>query len=81
MIFQEHFVQSVHLYLKEEAKPWLDQIPSIIKACEDKWGLTMGEAYELSINYVAVASTKEGSKVVVKICIPVEGFDSEVEDG
>ncbi|WP_368505349.1 aminoglycoside phosphotransferase family protein [Alkalihalophilus sp. As8PL] len=79
MIYQEHFVQSVHLYLKEEAKPWLEQIPSIIKACEEKWALTVGEAYELSINYVATASTKEGREVVVKICIPGEGFDSEVE--
>ncbi|MDV2686046.1 aminoglycoside phosphotransferase family protein [Alkalihalophilus lindianensis] len=79
MKFQEHFVQSVHLYLKEDAKQWLGQIPSIIKACEEKWALTIREAYELSINYVATATTKEGTEVVVKICIPGGGFDSEVE--
>jgi len=79
MNLQKNFVDSVHLFFKEEGKAWLRKLPDLIRFCEDKWSLTMEEPYSLSVNYVAPAITKDDKEVVVKICIPGEGFLDELE--
>ncbi|MBD8069087.1 aminoglycoside phosphotransferase family protein [Bacillus sp. PS06] len=79
MNLQPHFVHSVKLYFKEEGERWLQELPTIIKHVEDKWSLKLGKPYSLSINYVAPAVMSDGAEVVVKICIPGEGFLQELE--
>ena len=79
MKLQEQFVQSVCFYFKEEGKAWLQKLPDIIKYCEQKWMLKIGEPYHLSINYVAPAKLESGKEVVVKFSIPGVAFLDEVE--
>lgn len=57
----------------------LQELPKIIQYCEQKWSMKMQEPYSLSVNYVAPAKIEDGPEVVVKICIPGEGFLDEIE--
>jgi streptomycin 6-kinase len=79
MKLQKHFVQSVRLYFKEQGEAWLQNLPNLIHYCEQKWSMKIKEPYSLSINYVAPAKMKDETEVVVKICIPGEGFLDELE--
>ncbi|MDX8362395.1 aminoglycoside phosphotransferase family protein [Cytobacillus sp. IB215316] len=79
MELQDHFVKTVHLYFKEEGVAWLQRLPELIRDCEQKWHLKIKEPFTLSINYVAAAIMNDGREVVVKICIPGEGFLDEIE--
>ncbi|MFC0471098.1 aminoglycoside phosphotransferase family protein [Halalkalibacter kiskunsagensis] len=79
MKLQEHFVQSVRLYYKAKGEAWLQQLPKLIQYCEQKWSIKLKEPYFLSINYVAPATMEDGTEIVVKICIPDEGFLNELE--
>ncbi|MCM3409681.1 aminoglycoside phosphotransferase family protein [Metabacillus litoralis] len=78
MNLQKHFVQTVKKYFKEQGKAWLKNLPKVIHYCEQRWSIKIKDPYPLSINYVAPAITKE-SELVVKICIPEEGYFSELE--
>ncbi|OLS35058.1 hypothetical protein BTR22_16715 [Alkalihalophilus pseudofirmus] len=78
MDLQSFFVQSVTHYFKDAGVKWLKNLPFLIKEIETKFNVKMGQPYELSINYVAPARTFEGEEVVVKICLPGLGFESEL---
>ncbi|WP_188456287.1 aminoglycoside phosphotransferase family protein [Virgibacillus oceani] len=79
MYLQKQFVQTVRLYFKEQGKEWLQDLPSLIQYCENKWSVKMHEPYTLSVNYVAPATMQNGKEAVVKICIPGSGFLAELE--
>ncbi len=79
MQLQNEFVKNVRLYFEEQGEEWLDDLPSLIRYCEKKWTMKIGEPYELSINYVAPAILSDGTEVVIKLCIPGEGFQHELE--
>lgn len=79
MKLQKHFVESVRLYFKEQGEAWLQNLPNLIHYCEQKWSMKIKEPYSLSINYVAPAKLEDETEVVVKICIPGEGFLDELE--
>jgi streptomycin 6-kinase len=79
MKLQKHFVQSVRLYFKEQGEAWLHKLPNLIHYCEQKWSMKIKEPYSLSINYVAPATMLDGTEVVVKVCIPGEGYLDELE--
>ncbi|WP_347549917.1 aminoglycoside phosphotransferase family protein [Pseudalkalibacillus hwajinpoensis] len=73
------FQQSVRFYFKAEGEAWLQKLPSLIQNCEDKWTMKIKEPYSLSINYVAPAVMEDRTKLVLKLCIPGDGFLDEVE--
>jgi streptomycin 6-kinase len=79
MQLQKHFVQSVKLYFKEQGEAWIQNLPNLILYCEQKWSMKIKEPYSLSINYVAPATMEDGKEVVVKVCIPGEGYLNELE--
>ncbi|MRG85779.1 aminoglycoside phosphotransferase family protein [Salinibacillus xinjiangensis] len=79
MKLQEQFVKSVRLYFQEKGEAWLKELPNLIEFCEQNWSLKLQEPYSLSVNYVAPAVRNDGKEVVVKICIPGEGFLDELE--
>ncbi|WP_099157468.1 aminoglycoside phosphotransferase family protein [Virgibacillus ndiopensis] len=79
MNLQKQFVQSVRLYFKERGEEWLQSLPNLIQYCEEKWSIQMREPFSLSVNYVAPATMLDGKEVVVKICIPENGFLDELE--
>jgi streptomycin 6-kinase len=51
----------------EEGRAWLDRLPAILAACEERWNLTIGAPVgNLSFNYVAPAILADGTEVIVK---------------
>ena len=46
---------------------WLDRLPAMLAACEERWNLTIGAPVgNLSFNYVAPAVLNDGTEVMVK---------------
>ncbi|MDG5472138.1 aminoglycoside phosphotransferase family protein [Jeotgalibacillus sp. ET6] len=79
MELHPEFLKAVRLYAKEKGENWLAELPVLIQYAEEKWELDVKEPYVLSINYVAPAVTKDGTKVVVKLCMPDhDGFKDEL---
>jgi len=62
----------------EEGRAWIERLPAILAACEQRWGLTIGLPFDLSYNYVAPAVRRNGMPVVVKACLP-DGETTQVE--
>jgi streptomycin 6-kinase len=53
-----------------DGRRWLDDLPSLIAAAATRWQLTLGEPFDLSINWVMAASAADGSPVVLKMGVP-----------
>ncbi|CAM3638694.1 aminoglycoside phosphotransferase family protein [Cohnella lubricantis] len=66
MKFQQT-VRSVH---GANGARWLDGFDSLIQHCEQRWNLTIREAYPLSYNYVAPADGADGREYVLKLRVP-----------
>ncbi len=62
----------------EDGRAWIERLPVILAACEQRWGLTIGLPFDLSFNYVAPAVRSDGTPVVVKACLP-DGESTQVE--
>jgi streptomycin 6-kinase len=62
----------------DDGRAWIERLPSILAACEERWGLTIGLPFDLSYNYVAPAVRSDGTAVVVKACLP-DGESTQVE--
>src|SRR5579859_2678592 len=63
----------------EEGRAWLDRLPAILAACEERWNLTIGaQVGNLSFNYVAPAILSDGTEVMVKTGLTDE-FPSQPE--
>jgi streptomycin 6-kinase len=63
----------------EEGREWLERLPGILAACEERWGVRIGEPVgNLSFNYVAPAVRTDGSEAMVKVGLTDE-FPSQPE--
>src|SRR3989442_1384851 len=63
----------------EEGRAWLDRLPAILAACEERWNLTIGAPVgNLTFNYVAPAVLADGTEVMVKTGLTHE-FPSQPE--
>lgn len=48
-------------------RAWLDRLPAILAACQERWNLTIGAPVgNLSFNYVAPAFLADGTRVMLK---------------
>jgi streptomycin 6-kinase len=66
-IIPENFARFTIKLFGEEGRAWLDHLPTILLACEERWNLTIGAPIEnLSFNYVAPAVLADGTTVMVK---------------
>lgn len=50
--------------------PWIDELPSIVQACADRWSLTLGEPWTNSVASLTMPADRDGEPVVLKIGIP-----------
>jgi streptomycin 6-kinase len=63
----------------EEGRAWLDRLPIILAACEERWNLTIGAPVgNLSFNYVAPGVLADGTEVILKTGLTDE-FPSQPE--
>ncbi len=72
-----HFM--IELY-GPEGLAWLDRLPAILAACEQRWELRIGPPFApLSYHYVTPALRADGTPVVVKACPPQGEFRQQTE--
>ena len=59
--------------------PWIDELPSIVRACAARWSLTLGAPWTNSVASLTMPAVRDGEPVVLKIGIPdCEGeFEAE----
>ena len=78
-IIPEGFANFMIELAGEEGRAWLDRLPSILAACEERWNLTIGAPVgNLSFNYVAPAILADGTEVILKTGLTDE-FPSQPE--
>lgn len=78
-IIPETFANFMIEIAGEEGRAWLDRLPAILAACEQRWQLTIGAPVgNLSFNYVAPAILADGAEVILKTGLTDE-FPSQPE--
>jgi streptomycin 6-kinase len=78
-IIPEYFANFMIKLAGEEGREWLDRLPAILAACEERWNVTIGAPVgNLSFNYVAPAVRADGTEVMVKVGLTDE-FPSQPE--
>jgi streptomycin 6-kinase len=77
-LIPEDFARKMIALSGEEGRAWVERLPTILAACEQRWGLIIGLPFDLSYNYVAPAIHSDGTSVVVKACLP-DGETEQVE--
>lgn len=66
-IIPEYFARFMLELAGEEGRAWLDRLPAILAACEERWNLTIGAPVgNLTFNYVAPAMLADGTEVMLK---------------
>ncbi len=68
----KHLSSSVTDQYKEDGIAWLERLPELLEACARRWDLRiddpMTEDYtEMSFNYIAPATRRDGTEVIVKV--------------
>lgn len=59
---------------------WLKELPDLLEWSAERWGLQIGPTFGgLSFNYVAEASLPDGTPVVLKLGVPREELDTEID--
>jgi streptomycin 6-kinase len=73
----EHFIQAMIEVHGDAGRTWLEQLPEILTACADQWGIVIDPPFpHLSYNYVAPAACSDGTPAIIKAC-PPEGEAGE----
>ena len=63
-----------------KGQEWLDRLPTIITACEERWDLSIqSPVSDLSFNFVASATKEDGTEVILKIGVPNPELITEIE--
>ena len=64
----------------DEARDWLDRLPTIIAACQERWRLSIQSVVpDLSYNFVAFVVQADGTEAVLKIGVPNPELMTEIE--
>lgn len=72
----KRFMVELH---KDEGRSWLERLPAILAACEERWGLEIEAPFSnLSFHYVTQARRRhDHMPVVLKACSPTQEFAHE----
>ncbi len=78
--FPERFRRYATREFGRAGEAWLAELPSILKRCCDKWGLTLGRpTEEIKVNYIAYVEMGTGAEAVLKVGVPHGDFSTEME--
>ncbi len=65
------FARFVLQFSSDEGRTWLERLPAILTACEQRWDLTLGSPFpNLTYHYVIPGVRADGTPVVVKAQSP-----------
>lgn len=79
-IIPDEFAQARITYQGEDGQRWMQRLPTILAACEERWNITIGTPFpNLSYHYVTSATRGDGSRVIVKASAPTGEFVQESE--
>ncbi len=79
-IIPDAFVRDMMTVHGAAGRAWIERLPAILAACEQRWGVRIGPPFTpLSYHYVAPAVRADGRDVVVKVCSPTGEFGREAE--
>jgi streptomycin 6-kinase len=74
------FRQTITEVWKEEGTEWLARLPAVLVECARRWSLVVEPPFaNLSYNYVAPATTRDGREVVLKLGVPRDELLTEIE--
>ncbi|MFE1245067.1 aminoglycoside phosphotransferase family protein [Fictibacillus sp. NPDC058756] len=79
MRLPDKFVQILKNIHKEKADEWLSNFDEMIACYEQKWELSIHDSFDLSFNFVAPATRKNGEEVVLKAVLSDKEFRAELE--
>ena len=78
--FPERFLRYATREFGTEGEAWLAELPSILRQCCDKWGLTLGQpTEEIKVNYIAYIALGNGAEAVLKVGVPHDDFSAAME--
>ena len=78
--FPERFRHYATREFGKKGEAWLEELPSILVRCCDKWGLTLGRpTEEIKVNYIAYVEMDNGEEAVLKVGVPHADFSAEME--
>ena len=66
----ENFTQTIIEVHGDKGRVWLNELPSLLADCTQRWSLTLQPPFNLSYNYVAPAIRADGTEVVLKVGVP-----------
>jgi streptomycin 6-kinase len=79
-VIPDAFVREMITVHGPDGRAWIERLPSILAACEQRWRVRIGPPFaQLSYHYVAPAVQSDGTGVVVKVCSPTHEFGREAE--
>jgi streptomycin 6-kinase len=78
MRLPDEFVRNITHVLGERGRAWIDGLPALLDTCAREYGLTLGEPFELSYNYVVRARRADGMDVVLKLSPHGDDFRREL---
>jgi streptomycin 6-kinase len=79
MILPDKFVQIMRNIHKEKADEWLNNFDKMIAHYEQQRELSIHDPFDLSFNFVAPATRKNGEEVVLKVVLSDKEFRAELE--
>ncbi|MET3728377.1 streptomycin 6-kinase [Fictibacillus halophilus] len=72
------FIEQLKGVHGDKASEWLNNFAGLIADCEEMYGLHIKQPFNLSYNFVAPATTSEGSEVVLKVVVDLKEFEAEL---
>jgi streptomycin 6-kinase len=75
----EVYMKNIKVVHKEKGQEWLENLPKLISYCEERWKLKVQDPFELSYNFVAAAVFADESEIVIKLSVPNQDFQYELE--
>ncbi|MBH0168078.1 aminoglycoside phosphotransferase family protein [Fictibacillus sp. 18YEL24] len=72
------FIEQIKGVHGDEASEWLNNFEGLIADCEEMYGLHIQQPFNLSYNFVAPATTSDGSEVVLKVVVDQKEFEAEL---
>ena len=81
-VIPDDFIRNASTFHGEEGLAWIDQLPTILANCVQRWRLSFAPpfAYQsYAYHYIAPAIRSDGTAVVVKIHAPTNEFTQEAE--
>jgi len=72
------FAEKMRATYADRGETWLRALPGLLADLATRWGLILGEPFDLSYNYVVAARRADGSEVVLKVGFPHHELEREI---